>query len=35
MYIKKVKIQNFKCYREFEIELNDGLYNGPKDSDQY
>lgn len=25
MYIKKVKIQNFKCYREFEIELNDGL----------
>ena len=25
MYIKKVKIHNFKCYSDFEISLNEGL----------
>ncbi len=25
MFIKKVKIHNFKCYRDFEIQLNEGL----------
>ncbi len=25
MYISKVKIHNFKCYRDFEISLNEGL----------
>lgn len=25
MYIEKVKIKNFKCYRDFEIRLNKGI----------
>lgn len=25
MYISKVKIHNFKCYRDFEISLSEGL----------
>lgn len=25
MYIKKVKIHNFKCYKDFEIALNEGM----------
>lgn len=25
MYIKKVKVHNFKCYKDFEISLNEGL----------
>lgn len=25
MYIKKVKIHNFKCYRDFEVLLNEGI----------
>lgn len=25
MFIRKVKIHNFKCYRDFEITLEEGL----------